>query len=167
MLKATNLLLRAARERGFLVPDECTSRNQQAEESPLTLAPRAGVYNDGGGAVVVLDYASLYPSIIVGYNLCYSTLLLPPGSHPAPFGPDCSWPRADSVETVELGPGRVHSFAKHKRGVVPEILSGLLEKRKAVKELIKSEADPNLTKILDLRQKALKLVGRSAFYFFN
>ena len=31
-----------------------------------------GFYNDWG---MVLDYASLYPSIMISHNLCYSTLL--------------------------------------------------------------------------------------------
>lgn len=32
----------------------------------------AGLYKD---PVVVLDFASLYPSIYCAYNMCYSTLL--------------------------------------------------------------------------------------------
>lgn len=45
----------------------------------------------------MLDFASLYPSIIIGFNLCYSTLLNPDDEH----DPDTDF------EEIVLGPGRV------------------------------------------------------------
>lgn len=39
---------------------------------PLVMEPKSGFYSD---PVVVLDFQSLYPSMIIGYNLCFSTCL--------------------------------------------------------------------------------------------
>lgn len=42
------------------------------ESVPLVMEPRSRLYPD---PVVVLDFQSLYPSMIIAYNLCFSTCL--------------------------------------------------------------------------------------------
>ena len=39
---------------------------------PLVMEPESGFYSD---PVVVLDFQALYPSMIIAYNLCFSTCL--------------------------------------------------------------------------------------------
>lgn len=39
---------------------------------PLVMEPESGFYAD---PVVVLDFQSLYPSMIIAYNLCFCTCL--------------------------------------------------------------------------------------------
>lgn len=39
---------------------------------PLILEPESKFYTD---PVVVLDFQSLYPSMVIAYNLCFSTCL--------------------------------------------------------------------------------------------
>jgi DNA polymerase zeta len=39
---------------------------------PLIMEPLSAFYN---GPLVVLDFQSLYPSIMIAYNYCYSTCL--------------------------------------------------------------------------------------------
>lgn len=42
------------------------------ETLPLNLEPESGIYRD---PVIVLDFQSLYPSICIAYNYCFSTCL--------------------------------------------------------------------------------------------
>jgi hypothetical protein len=47
-----------------------TNKQEALEVQALTLEPRSGHYKD---PVVVCDFTALYPSLIIAYNLCYST----------------------------------------------------------------------------------------------
>lgn len=47
-----------------------TNRQEALEVQALTLEPLSGHYQD---PVVVCDFTALYPSLVIAYNLCYST----------------------------------------------------------------------------------------------
>lgn len=49
---------------------EDTNKQEALEVQALTLEPISGHYND---PVVVCDFTALYPSLMIAYNLCYST----------------------------------------------------------------------------------------------
>jgi len=53
-------------------PTRFTSLKASIEVIPLVLEPDSQFYTD---PVLVLDFQSLYPSMILAYNLCYSTIL--------------------------------------------------------------------------------------------
>lgn len=57
----------------FCSPTRSQVANQQAlEDIAMTLEPWSNIYTE---PVAVLDFRSLYPSIIIAYNLCFSTLI--------------------------------------------------------------------------------------------
>ena len=47
-----------------------TNKQEALEVQALTLEPQSGHYKD---PVVVCDFTALYPSLVIAYNLCYST----------------------------------------------------------------------------------------------
>lgn len=103
---------------------------------------------------IVLDFSSLYPSIIQRYNLCFST-------------------RLASSEILDIGENNVHitpesaMFVKsHIRpGILPEILTGLIKERNNTKRAMKSEHDEFKRKILNGKQLALKISANSIYGF--
>jgi DNA polymerase family B len=48
-----------------------TNKQEALECQALTLEPQSGIHLD---PVVVCDFTALYPSLIIAYNLCYSTI---------------------------------------------------------------------------------------------
>lgn len=51
---------------------EQVARQPAMEAIPLVMEPESRFYAD---PVIVLDFQSLYPSIVIAYNLCFSTCL--------------------------------------------------------------------------------------------
>lgn len=54
----------------FSPSSQDTNRQEALECQALTLEPKSGIQKD---PVVVCDFTALYPSLVIAYNLCYST----------------------------------------------------------------------------------------------
>jgi DNA polymerase zeta len=54
----------------FSSSSEDANKQEALEVQALTLEPQSGHYTD---PVVVCDFTALYPSLVIAYNLCYST----------------------------------------------------------------------------------------------
>ena len=135
--------------------------------------PDRGFYKEGGG-VSVLDWKSLYPSIMMSYNLCPSTLLPPDAPAEVPF----------ATTTHEIGmdfPARFVHRAHH-RGVLPRILEELGAERTRAKREMKAHAKAlkaappdseearrlaQLVSVADGRQLALKVSANSAYGLYG
>lgn len=165
-LRNEYLLLHAFTNKNYIVPDKETRRSQKRkqqndseEKKPdekkkgpaysggLVLDPIVGFYDS---MVLLMDFNSLYPSIIQEYNLCFTTCgLTPPEDNPT--APEADWEAQIPHKTVDTG-------------VLPFEIRKLVENRRTVKDLLKT---PNLSKekILqyDIRQKALKLTANSMY----
>lgn len=107
-------ILRHAKKAGFLCP--FLKGGYQADgvayEGATVLHANTGYYTE---PIATLDFASLYPSIMMAHNLCYSTLV--PTSDVGSVVPE---------EHVERSPGGVVLFAWQRlRGFVAAGLLGL------------------------------------------
>lgn len=73
-IKVVSQLLRKAREKGYLMPSHTGQGSDEQYEGATVIEPIRGYYAD---PITTLDFASLYPSIMMAHNLCYTTLVKP------------------------------------------------------------------------------------------
>jgi DNA polymerase I len=149
-----NLLLRRFQKRGRVVPpkpDAEVSDERYVENEDLkggaVLSPEKGLVED----VVILDYKSLYPTIMMAHNLCYSTVV----TREAPQG--------DHIITAPSGGKFVSSEVSP--GIMPAVLRELLDERTKTKKLMKTASDEE-RRFLDAKQYALKILLNS-FYGYS
>ena len=150
-IKVYNQLYRFGAD--FVMNAPCSGWPEGCEyEGAHVIPPVPGFYQD---PVVVLDFASLYPSIMQAKNLCFSTLCI------------TSSPPALRVDDYEIS-GRAYRFQRHERGVMPQILDGLLDARKATKTAMKGLSKSSLEyALLDGKQLALKVSANSCYGFLG
>ena len=156
-IKVLSQILRKARQRGLLVPHMAKKGGgEQAEggvayEGATVLDAKAGYYEL---PIATLDFASLYPSIMMAHNLCYCTLV--PADAVSRLAP----------EDVSKSPtGDVFVKSSKTKGILPEILEELLGARKRAKADLKKAQDPLEKAVLDGRQLALKVSANSVYGF--
>ena len=119
----------------------------------------AGAYDD---PVVVLDFASLYPSVFIAHNVCYTTLLFDEE--------DASRTECHEAPTTEASRGAAWRFATTdaRDGFVPRALRALLRARKRAKRGCadaKRAGDARLADCLDARQLSLKMCANATYGF--
>jgi len=163
-VKVQAQLLREAGRRGFVLPSQRPGTGEDTSfEGATVLEPKCGFYRC---PIAVLDFASLYPSIMIAHNLCYSTML-PGGAETRPGAP--AHELAPSTASADGLSDRRTAFvqAPVRRGLLPSILEQLLSARKAAKkQLATCAATEEIKKrVLNGRQLALKLSANSVYGF--
>lgn len=154
-IKVVSQLLRKAREKGYLMPSHTSQGSDEQYEGATVIEPRRGYYAD---PITTLDFASLYPSIMMAHNLCYTTLL--------PAAPQQRDALGLSDDQINRTPANNHFVkASVRKGLLPEILESLLGARKRAKADLKVETDPFRRSVLDGRQLALKISANSVYGF--
>lgn len=72
-IKVLSQLLRKAKQKNLVIPNVKQAGSEQGTyEGATVFEARAGFYEK---PIATLDFASLYPSIMMAYNLCYCTLV--------------------------------------------------------------------------------------------
>lgn len=107
-----------------------------------------------------LDFSSLYPSILIAYNLCYMTLI-----KKAAY---LTWACMKDLFTIhEITKDRIHYFVKQSlcKGIIPIILERLIKTRKLVQAQMEYEVDPAKRLALDVFQLVLKIVSNALYGF--
>lgn len=119
-----------------------TGRKKPAYAGGLVLEPKKGFYDR---YVLLLDFNSLYPSIVQEYNICYTTVARP--------SPDAD----GNVPLADLPPTSADP------GVLPRLIGMLVARRREVRSILKQEKDLQRCTQLDIRQKALKIMANSMY----
>ena len=144
-----NYLIKRAREFGEIVQNkpahaEIAARRYESYQGAFVMQPVPGLYED----VVMLDYRSLYPSIIIAKNIAPSSLNLGGG-----------------YQTPEIGnQKRVYHFDDGKHAFIPQVIKDIVVRRGRIKEILKQEPD---NQVLKARSQALKTLANSAYGMFG
>ncbi len=146
------LLMREAFRSGEIILskpkyEEVQMRSANPVEGAFVKLPKPGVYEN----IAVLDFRSLYPSIIISHNIDPSTL-----------GCKCC-----TKEESYVSP-QGHLFCRKKKGLIPRVLQYVLNSRFEIKGKMKilkkgGKDDSAEYREMDARQWALKIVANSMY----
>ena len=110
--------------------------------------------------VALVDFASLYPNIILSANLCWTTLTDKPG--PNTLTLDIP-PKLDDKGNHIPGTGGVFHWRQDIEGILPKAVRQLLALRKSYKQRMKDATDPDIKLGYHMLQMAVK-VAVNAIY---
>uniref|UniRef100_A0A3B0MHL2 DNA polymerase n=1 Tax=Theileria annulata TaxID=5874 RepID=A0A3B0MHL2_THEAN len=127
------------------------SSNENSYEGATVLEPLKGYHKN---PISVLDFQSLYPSIMIAHNICYSTLLN--------YNNINNYRPEDVVRVPGYNDICFISVNKRK-GILPIIVENLINERKKAKKMMNECKDEMLKKVYDGRQLALKITTNSVY----
>jgi len=158
--KCMSLIAHHCKMHNIMIDKERLPTPEQYEGATvLTATP--GLYTT---PVICCDFMSLYPSIIQAWNISYDTILCRGDQllEPRHVGLDES-----QCHKFTLKSNRTVYFAKRqvRHGVLPQIVSNLLARRKAAKELMKKASNETDAMLADCLQKALKVTANALYGF--
>ena len=150
--RVESILITAAHSEGYLLrtPTEADVRSMRAAQGlPLTMEPISNYYRD---PIVILDFQSLYPSMIVAHNFCYSTvigtvsedLVVSCGANSEISPKIFNWESYAklSERPIFKAPGEIFFVKKEQKiGLIPRLLYEILATRVSIKNAMKA-CDP-------------------------
>ena len=186
-LKAFSQIYKICREDNYVVEkDGYICQDDLSYTGAYVFDPVPGLYD----MVVPFDFSSLYPSIIIAYNIDYTTLV----KDPAISDNLChifEWEdhigckhdtikRKTKPKNIVCGSNRFR-FLKEPKGIMPSLLENLLKSRKEInteikllKQKLEETKDEGLLQdiqlkiiVLDKRQLAMKISANSMYGTFG
>ncbi|MFP3299556.1 MAG: DNA polymerase domain-containing protein [Thermoplasmatales archaeon] len=138
-----SLLIREADRRNIAVPmNNFTNQQEEKIEGGYVHTIEPGLYD----MVAVLDFKSMYPSLMIKHNICFTTLS-PNGTIVAPNGVRFLAPEV-------------------KKGLVPEKLQELMKTRDMYKSMMKNEKNEDRKRYLNSMQNSVKILMNSFYGVF-
>eukprot|EP01065_Artemidia_motanka_P034875 TRINITY_DN42866_c0_g1_i1.p1 TRINITY_DN42866_c0_g1~~TRINITY_DN42866_c0_g1_i1.p1 ORF type:complete len:1502 (+),score=522.94 TRINITY_DN42866_c0_g1_i1:58-4506(+) len=141
-------------------PDEASKRKAKYTGG-MVLDPKKGLYSD---YVVLLDFNSLYPSLMQEYFICFTTVRRPEEDGATPETPDESQlvcAKCAAGGHVPAGSGILGSCPH--RCLLPKGIRELVLARRKAKSRLAAAREPAERAQLDVVQKALKLTANSIY----
>ncbi|EGG11103.1 uncharacterized protein MELLADRAFT_33498 [Melampsora larici-populina 98AG31] len=169
--KVESVLFRIAKPENYLLPSpsrEEVGQQNAAECIPLIMEPQSAFYKS---PLIVLDFQSLYPSIMIAYNYCYSTCLGRVGTFKgtSKFG----------TSALDLPDGLLSLLKDHlivspnglmfvkpqvRKSLLSKMLSEFLDTRVMIKESMKAvKDDKGMCKMMNARQLGLKFIANVTY----
>ncbi|WYZ45546.1 hypothetical protein EsH8_VIII_000862 [Colletotrichum jinshuiense] len=169
--KVESIMFRIAKPENFILvsPSRKQVGGQNALEClPLVMEPQSNFYSS---PLLVLDFQSLYPSVMIAYNLCYSTFL----------GRIVNWRGMNKMgfteyqrhkrllellkDHINITPnGMMYVKPEIRKSLLAKMLGEILETRVMVKSGMKQDKDDKtLQQLLNNRQLALKLLANVTY----
>lgn len=143
--------------------------------------PETGLWED----VITLDFNSLYPSIIIAYNICYHTLINPDLYNIIDNDPKLKAQWGDPYDKYTNPTGKYHKILcpeedkvyeyrfvtkefSNNQGILPRNAAHLIATRKVAKKEMEKHPKGSIEYVLaDAKQNALKIVNNSAYGFLK
>lgn len=177
-IRTIALMLKKCKEREqkgdvrWFLPDEDDAPDTGSFEGAVVITPKPGFYDQ---PVATLDFASLYPSIMRAYNMCFSTLIATPKEAqergytcPQGYRPvrTFTYPDGGKFQYLDKPDDICFITAEKRQGILPEILDQLLTQRKKTKKQMKQHDEHSMEyAVCNGRQLALKVCANSVYGF--
>jgi len=145
-------LSRKASEKNEIIPnqpkyEQVLKRRKITYIGGFVKEPLPGIHEK----IAILDFRSLYPSLIVSFNISPETL-------------NCDCCEGNGYKVVGLN----YWFCQRKEGFIPSVIKELIEKRSQIKKKLKETEKTSLEyKVLYNRQYALKIIANATYGYFG
>jgi len=144
-----NYLIKKAKDFNEIIPnrpkyDAIMERKNETYEGAFVMEPKPGFYKE----IVVFDFKSLYPSLIVTKNISPSSL---------------NNRRGNKTPEVEIKGKRKNYYFDTKEAFIPKVVKELILKRNEIKKQLKEKKDSALSG----RSYALKTVANSIYGYLG
>ena len=166
---------------------EKQGKKKQKYAGGLVLEPKMGLYDK---YILLLDFNSLYPSLIQEFNICFTTVKRPSISledqirqklHRETTTTKPNNEKKDKKQNKEAKDNKENKDEDSEdekidsiediitidentdKCILPKVIRSLVEKRRAVKNLLKKAESFEEKQNLDIKQKALKLIANSIY----